>query len=415
MEKGKKLLLTAIGAPHNGYEEVNWTMQEEKKETINTPLPLVAIASQWKVDEILILGTPEALDEKRPHYRQLLRELERFALQDRFHPMEIGALNTRDEFWQAFKTIIDYPLFKQREKVTLFVDLTFGYRIQPILIFLAAYFLNETVEPVELKKVYYGMDKAEPPRILNITELLYLLDWLKSVQMFTQGGSAKILADNISYICQKDFQDVAKSFREFADAYAFNYVSDLKQKAANFQKEYNNKNFRKNVRNEFPVFDLIHPYVNSFIKSFLDEDEVSMQLNAAKRNFEDEAYARAVIILREVYVTFFMTALNLTTNEERKDVEEILINRIYFSLFSKGDVKSVSETDKKEAQDHFQLLVRCFGQESLDRYYENWGGIRELRNNSGHIRKIDRGDKNNYYSKFESLKEKAYCSLQMAL
>jgi len=109
---------------------------------------------------------------------------------------------------------------------------------------LAAYFLNETVEPVELKKVYYGMDKAEPPRILNITELLYLLDWLKSVQMFTQGGSAKILADNISYICQKDFQDVAKSFREFADAYAFNYVSDLKQKAANFQKEYNNKNFR---------------------------------------------------------------------------------------------------------------------------------------------------------------------------
>lgn len=399
MENDKKVLISAIGI--NVYDEVTYHFQNKQ---FTTPLPLAVIAASFNVDEILILGTKEALDEERPHYEQLLGELNKYHLQEKFHPLEIGALNTREEFWQAFQTITAYPSFK-RGALELFVDLTFGYRIQPMLIFLASYFLNETVPGVKIKKVFYGMNMAKPPHILDMTELVYLLDWLKSAQMFVQGGSAKSLVHNISQICGYEFQEVAASFSEFADAYAFNYVSDLKQKAANFQKEYGNKNFKRSIRSQFPVFELLNPFLARFINSFSTEDELAMQLGAAHRNFEDAAYSRSVIILREVYITFFMSILNLNNNDDRKRVEEVLINRVYFALFNEDEATSISETDKREAQETYRILVDFFGENMMREYYRNWGAIREMRNNSGHIRILARGEKKKYYTKFERLKE----------
>lgn len=401
MDKNKKrILITAIGAPPHGYKEVNWQF---KGKEIPTPLPIIAIASVYKVDHILILGTKEALDEKRVHHQQLQQELKKYQLNEKISSLEIGALNSREEFWQAFEAVANNMLFKI-EEVELYVDLTFGYRIQPMLIFLAAYFLNETAQNVKLKKVLYGMDKAQPPHILDMTELVYLLDWLKGVQMFVQGGSAKVLSNNFDKICGHEHKKVAHAFLEFTDAYAFNYIADIKQKAANFQKEYKNKYFRREVRNKFPIFELIHPYFLDFINSFIDDNEIEMQLKAAQRNFEDNAYSRAVLILREVYITFFMSALGLQGNDDRKKVEDVLINRIYFTFFNKDEQNKIPDSDKEKAQRVYEILNTVFGEELLNILYENWGGIREIRNTSGHIRNIQRGDKKEFYSKFDQLK-----------
>ncbi len=389
MDKNKKkILITAIGAPPHGYTEVNWQF---KGKEIPTPLPIIAIASVYEVDHILILGTKEALDEKRVHHQQLQQELKKYQLDEKFSFLEIGALNSREEFWLAFETVAQNRLFK-KEEVELYVDLTFGYRIQPMLIFLAAYFLNETAQNVKLKKLLYGMDKAQPPHILDMTELVYLLDWLKGVQMFVQGGSAKALMENIKEISKKHFPDVANSFEDFTDAYGFNYVSYLKEKANTFKKHFNNKKFIFYAKENYPVLSLIAPFINDFVKIFTIEDKLTMQLQTAKRNFEDNAYSRSIMILREAYITMLTKAFSYTRNKDRQKIERLLINRVFWYRTERKDKPDLSPKELYLAKETYKTLSDIFDEESISQFYDNWEQIREIRNGAGHIKNINKGN-----------------------
>ncbi len=389
MNAATKILVTAIGAPRKGYSDVNWNFGGK---TITEPLPFMLVAAEYEVDRILILGTQESFNPESVHYLQLGQALQKYGFADRNDRLTIGALNSREEFWQAFKTVTDYSAFKEGA-VELYVDLTFGYRIQPMLIFLASFFLNETNEDIRIKKIFYGMEQAEPPHILDMTELLYLLEWLKSAQMFVRGGSARELVNNLRGIAEANFQEVAVSFEEFTDAYAFNYVSYLNEKAKIFNDYYNGTEFKKHVKEKYPVIGLIHPFINDFIRIFTSEEKLFMQLEAALKNFNDGAYSRSVIILRETFITAFMEAFGFRRNKDRKRIGEFLINRVYWSLDENRQDSMLTDKEKYMAGETYRLLSNIFGEQDVEVFYKYWGKIREIRNGSGHIKNIHKENK----------------------
>lgn len=405
MEKDatKRVMIGAIGAPKNGYQTVAWQM----KDTIaKEPIPFLLMANRHKVDHLIVLGTEQSFNEQSAHYEQLMQGIQKYNLAEKFVPLATSGLQNADEFWAAFQTIIGRPEFNNT-KLDLYVDLTFGYRTQPMLIFLAVYFLQEMREDVRIKKMYYGMNDTQPPQIVDMTELIELLDWIKAAQLFTTGGSAELLVEKMKTITGESYREVAEDFREFSYAYAFNYVSYLPQKAAQFQKGYNSKAFRKDIRNNFPVFSLIHGYINEFIKMFRTEDELGFQLSAVRKNLHDGAFSRAVLILRETYITLFMNLFELKSNSDRIRVEKTLINRVFWFTTDDPSKPNLSDHDKALARDTYQVLSRVFGDRLLNQYFTNWGVIRSMRNGAGHIRNIMSGDKKEgrFSNKFKELRK----------
>ncbi|WP_456441613.1 hypothetical protein [Caldithrix abyssi] len=386
MERPKKILITSIGAPKK-YRQILWN---EKTDPIETPFPFLAVASRWNVDHILLLGTKEALDQNREHYQQLVDELERFGLKNSLSAKEIGALNTREEFWKAFTEVVSNRLFKN-EKIDLFIDLTFGYRVQPMLIFLAAYFLRETRQNFHLKKVTYGMEQAEPPHILDMTELIYLLDWLKAAQLFIHGGSAKELVLRIKTITNDQFPKFVHAFEDFTNAYAFNYISYLKKKSERFLTA-RNKDVKKFLNENYPVYSQVEPLISDFLEIFKNKDQLSLQLNIARRNFDEGAYARSVLILRECYITLFCKVLNQTKNIFRQKVELVLLNRVYFALFDEQKSIKLSAEENRLAEKTFRIMNEAIPEKELQRFYRLWGEIRDIRNAVGHIKNFNKSE-----------------------
>lgn len=383
-KKIKKILITAIGAPNKttGYSPIHWQINDRQ---IEGALPFMITAVENQVDFILILGTEKSFDPGYKHFEQLHDALKQYDFTDKHERLQISDLHSREAFWNDFEKITAHPALNN-DTVALYVDLTFGYRIQPVLIFLAAYFLNEMNPAITLKGIYYGMDKSDPPRILDMTGLVDLLQWMKGAQMFVEGGSARILSKKIKQISGDQFAGVARNFQEFIDAYAFNYVADLPEKAAEFQKVYRAKDFRRQVRNRFPVFSLIHPYLLHFVNLFSDIDDLKMQLGAARRNFEDGAYSRAVMILRETFITFIMKMLQLRKNNDRLKVERFIINRVYWYQASESDKTPLSEPDSRKAAEIYRQFTVVFDKDAVDTFFREWGLIRDMRNSAGHIR-----------------------------
>lgn len=403
-------MITAIGAPVKGYNTVEWQIDGKG---ISEPLPFILMAWKHKVDHLIILGTNKSFDETYPHYIQLTESLKKYGLDKKYNQLLISDLKNTKEFWDAFHIIIDNREF-MGGKVELYVDLTFGYRIQPMLIFLAAFFLNEMNERVSIKKVYYGMQDAQPPQIVDMTELMELLEWMKAAQLFTTGGSAELLVEKIKRITGSKYSDVAEDFREFTDAYAFNYVSYLTQKASQFQKRYKNKDFRRDVRNNFPVFGLIHKYILDFINLFTDDDKLAVQLKAVRKNMQDGAFSRSVIILRETYITLFMEVFGFNNNLDREKVERVLINRVYWFITDEPDKPVLSEFEMSLAKDTLKILQAVFSEKSVQTFFKEWGKIRKIRNGAGHVKNIvieknsrltgNTTDENSFYNKFKGLR-----------
>lgn len=258
-----------------------------------------------------------------------------------------------------------------------------------MLTFLSAYYLDTLNEDIFLEKLYYCMDKANPPEILDMTDIIDLLQWIAGAQMFVAGGSAALLLNKVRQMTGHEFSELAVSFENFTDAYAFNYVSHLPLKARDFEKKFNSKEFKSFIKEKYPQVELIQPYLERFIKLFLNTNKLEMQLDSAQKNFEDRAYSRSVIILREAYITCMMEAFAFTKNKDREEIEKKVINAVYWTRSNDPDKPRFSEKEIQRSAKIEQMLIRIFGESLVEQYFNNWGSIRKMRNAAGHIKNID--------------------------
>ena len=124
----------------------------------------------------------------RKHIRKRLRKF------IAYRPIRIPDGRTEDELWEIFSTLTEHV----PQDATLIVDVTHGFRTQPMLALAALYYLRVT-RNVEIERIVYGAFEAHNPEtneapVFDLTPFLTLIDWSVAAHQFMRYGQAEDLA-----------------------------------------------------------------------------------------------------------------------------------------------------------------------------------------------------------------------------
>lgn len=103
-----KVLIAGLGTASgkNGYDEKNWCYSNQ---IIKEALGFFVIAQVEKIDYLIILGTEKSFQDGSTHYNQFTETLKKYNYEQRYETVQVGSLNTKDDFWEAFKKIVSIP------------------------------------------------------------------------------------------------------------------------------------------------------------------------------------------------------------------------------------------------------------------------------------------------------------------
>jgi len=183
-------LLTILGT--GNYQETCYTWQAKQ---VKTPYVAHALCEFFQPNLITVLVTKEA---KETHLNKLQAILGPSLL---INDILIPSGKTEEEVWQIFDAVVNVVEPNSR----ILFDITHAFRSIPLLVLLAAAFLQKA-RNVEICGVYYGAFDAnrEQPPIFDLTPAIKLLDWLTATDQFINTGSSLELGKLLSTI-QQDF------------------------------------------------------------------------------------------------------------------------------------------------------------------------------------------------------------------
>lgn len=172
------------------YGETTYTWEDRACEARFMP---AALQSIFDPDELLVAQTPGA------------REKHGADLQSACDYTAVGVPRATGEsdWWEMFNALAEAV----PEDTKLTVDVTHGFRSQPLLA-LAVVFYLRAVKDVTLERVVYGAfeegDEGRSP-VVDLTSFLDLIDWAQATDQFEKYGDAAPLQDM--------FQDIAGESR----------------------------------------------------------------------------------------------------------------------------------------------------------------------------------------------------------
>ncbi|BBM69618.1 TIGR02221 family CRISPR-associated protein [Rhodothermus marinus] len=149
-----------------------------------TPYFQEAAFQFFEPEDCLVLMTEEA---ERIHGQALSARIA-------YQPIRIPDGRTEDELWEIFSTLTEHV----PQDATLIVDVTHGFRTQPMLALAALYYLRVT-RNVEIERIVYGAFEAHNPEtneapVFDLTPFLTLIDWSVAAHQFMRYGQAEDLA-----------------------------------------------------------------------------------------------------------------------------------------------------------------------------------------------------------------------------
>jgi CRISPR-associated DxTHG motif protein len=321
------------------YKEVTYFDMELNK-TFRSKYFTSVLANIYNPNTIYLVLTPEA---KAKHADALNRECS-------FNPILVPFGKSTGEIWEMFSTITEaIP-----ENEELIIDVTHGFRSQPMLALSMAFFLR-TVKNIKIKKIIYGAYEAienDLAPIFDITTLINILDWTSAVDNFIKFGNAKhlkiILAELQKKIkFEREKITSVKSFGNLMNDITQSLSFIRPQELSKFSKELPQKlNAVKNDIESIPEVKPLHFLLNKIPESFSNlviEDQniftdagFKMQANMIKYYLETEQYVQAITLSREVVVSLMCRRHNSTCLEKdtRENAEETLYH--FSELLKKG-------------------------------------------------------------------------------
>ncbi|NJO43576.1 MAG: TIGR02221 family CRISPR-associated protein [Cyanobacteria bacterium RU_5_0] len=181
-------LLTVLGT--SNYSVARYTWQEQQ---VETRFVAEALCKLFQVDRVTVLLTKEAKEKNWDAFQQQLG--------DRVQAKDIPSGRTESEIWQIFDAVVDVVVPGEQ----VIFDITSAFRSIPILVLLAAAFLQKARD-VKIQGVYYGAFEINPPAppIFDLTPAIKLLDWFTATNQFIATGSSVEFSKLLSTI-QQDF------------------------------------------------------------------------------------------------------------------------------------------------------------------------------------------------------------------
>lgn len=186
------LLISFLGT--GNYQKATYTWPEVGAAT--TAYAPAALSTLLRPSRVVVIGTDEAFNR---HGEALRREIafEEARVVTRFD--EAGA-------WEIFDTIARHVT--EGEHVVL--DITHGFRSQPVVALAAAQFL-EMARRAEVRHLVYSVFRPEAgpegeAPLVDLREFLSLSRWTVAARQFVRDGRADALADLLGEIHERSYQ-----------------------------------------------------------------------------------------------------------------------------------------------------------------------------------------------------------------
>ncbi|MDY6992682.1 MAG: TIGR02221 family CRISPR-associated protein [Pseudomonadota bacterium] len=377
-----KTLITFLGkSEKNEYPTVSYCFPDESIYEEESSFPLV-LYKYLKPEKMVILGTqssmwhtlfqkegqtPDEYREQHNHLKHLIEKNERKSITDE------QDLNT-DSNWQALKDflaqtysgmdigIIGYgqdekgqiEILKQvshhvNKQDQLYLDITHGFRHLPMLVVLAALYLQRTKQ-VEIKAIYYGAydlwvkSGGDYAPVLDLSGLLKIADWLSAVDQFNKDGDYAVFATLLEQ-----------------DGLPKKHTTQL-EKGAFYERNFNIAAAKQELSGVYKQLDNVQGLSELFTESLKhrlewhtqgSENPYVRQRNRAEFFLKNRDYVRAALFAREAYITKNMTG-NYNNYSERERIRETLTDdnyhklRMLRNLLVHGSYKEVEKMKPKE-------------------------------------------------------------------
>ena len=193
------LALTFLGT--SNYQPVIYQYQDQEFETNLFP---VALNHFFGPEEMYVVVTKEAYDK---HFHELENELkEKLAI----HPVKVPYGNGEDDLWEMFDKIVS----SIPDNTELIVDVTHGFRAQPILTLSICMYLR-MVKNVNIDHIVYGAFEAKESNggkapVWDLSPFLLLMDWNNALDKFLKSGNARELSELLRQSHQQAYKDSIK-------------------------------------------------------------------------------------------------------------------------------------------------------------------------------------------------------------
>ncbi|PIW70093.1 MAG: TIGR02221 family CRISPR-associated protein [Ignavibacteriales bacterium CG12_big_fil_rev_8_21_14_0_65_30_8] len=348
------------------YQEVTYS-DKNAGINIHTKYFTEALNHIYKPEKIYLVMTSDA---QQKHSAEL-------ELKIKFEPILIPTGKSTDEIWEMFSLIAE----SIPENSELIIDITHGFRSQPMLALSIAIFLR-VVKSVKIKKIIYGAFEAKNEDniapIFNLTSFINLIDWSYATDMFIKHGSGNLLSSLLTNlheqvrIEQQQFTNL-KTFGSLLEKLTESLTFIRPQEVSRYGKELPAKlkkiNYDiKQIQEVKPLQYLLEKIPRSFSSLVIEDENIfteagfKMQAEMIKYYLETQQYVQAITLSREFIVSLVCKHLGLKfTKRADRTASEDRLNE-WTSFHSKG----------------FQL------EEYPSKLADLWGKIRDARNDINH-------------------------------
>lgn len=299
-------------------------------EPIETCWIAEACAQYFKIRRAYVVATDKALRVTWPNLERA------FAKICETEPIRIADGNSEEELWQIFESIVE-PI---PEECELVIDITHGFRSQPLIAMAIAIYLRE-VKRVTVAHVVYGAFDAKNKEsgivpIFALDTFLDLIDWTFAISQFGTSGNASLLKGIMqkSRSGEKDQLGLIAADLE-ATSRALHLLRPkethrLAQKATTHLKNAK-RDIRANIKAKplLPLLDEVENMLNEFSTDYKEKDGKGILMAHLKMiswYLHKEKYIHAICLALEWFGRFhaYYTNLDFTRKEFRQKAMEEL-------------------------------------------------------------------------------------------
>lgn len=310
------------------YKETTYQLADKRCKTNLMPF---AVQQFFEPEQMFVAQTKEANDTHGASLRAMCA----------YTPIDIPSGRTADELWQMFGSIANaIP-----ENTGLVIDVTHGFRSQPIIALAIALYL-QTAKNVKIEKIIYGAfddknaDNISP--VFDLTPFLEMINWTTAAEQFLKYGDAAKLKDQLRATHGKTYSPdspfralrlnaVGDELAKLTDALSLVRPSEVLSNSKKLAEEL--KKAQPDFQNIIaakPFSFLLDKVVNRFSSfsqtaNLFSESGFQAQAQMIEFYLQTEQYQQAILLGREAIVSKVCVQHNLSVlNKEREQAEYLL-------------------------------------------------------------------------------------------
>jgi CRISPR-associated DxTHG motif protein len=324
------ILISVIGT--GTYQETTYQFNGKQSET--SPYIIKAINDLFKPDKIFVIMTEQAETAHKSNLEQVCK----------FETIPIKVGKNEQELWDMFHVVADIV----PENQNVIIDVTHGFRSQPMLLLAIAVYLQVT-KNVKIDYILYGAFDAKDENgvspIFDLKPFLDLISWSFATDNFIKKGDATLLSEliinihNQAYKSKNDYlpkglksvgqklSDMTKAFSVVRPQEILNIAKELPEKITQSYSDTDNLSKAK------PFKSLLDKITEKFAKFSIDEtvfseSGINAQAEIIQYYLDTKQYQQAVTLSRELVVSKVCSIYNFDMLTQREQAENLLNSTI---------------------------------------------------------------------------------------